>query len=281
MPPMRYSPYFTLPSGNVWVSPTSMPVCGSPSIAMSGTAGATGAEAPRIGRHDAPLVQGLAKTGSRRHRRRTGSRPGSVRVPRGAVGRQAVGRVAQPSRTGSRAVAADRDARPADGGDQRVRRREVDAAARVAGSSSPSSPEEKKMPMPSSAASDEGRRVGLQDVGRDVSEPPQELVMMSAPRCSTIVLSAAGRASSQLRAGDVEDVGAGRHGVDGLDVEGLLAVPALLAAQVAVDLVVEAELERALGQDLVELPRGEGPLAVASWRRCWRPAGWSAPRRRR
>ena len=35
---------------------------------------------------------------------------------------------------------------------------------------------------------------------------------------------------------DVEHVGAGRHRVDGLDVERLLAVPALLAAQVAVDL---------------------------------------------
>ena len=37
MPPMRYSLNFTLPSGNVWVWPTSMPVFGSPTRLTSGT----------------------------------------------------------------------------------------------------------------------------------------------------------------------------------------------------------------------------------------------------
>src|SRR5215475_5337680 len=37
VPPIRYSPYFTTPPPNVWVWPTSMPVVGSPSAAMSGT----------------------------------------------------------------------------------------------------------------------------------------------------------------------------------------------------------------------------------------------------
>ena len=35
---MRYSEYCCEPSGKVWVSPTSMPVFGSPSAATSGTA---------------------------------------------------------------------------------------------------------------------------------------------------------------------------------------------------------------------------------------------------
>src|SRR2546429_5501894 len=37
VPPVRDSLYATEPSGNVWVWPTSMPVVGSPSAAMSGT----------------------------------------------------------------------------------------------------------------------------------------------------------------------------------------------------------------------------------------------------
>ena len=37
VPPIRYSPYLTEPSGNVCVSPTSIPEFGSPSIEMSGT----------------------------------------------------------------------------------------------------------------------------------------------------------------------------------------------------------------------------------------------------
>ena len=38
VPPMRYSLYFTVPSGNVWLWPTRNPVLGSPTIATSGTA---------------------------------------------------------------------------------------------------------------------------------------------------------------------------------------------------------------------------------------------------
>jgi len=38
VPPMRYSLYFALPSGNVWVCPTSMPVFGSPIADTSGMA---------------------------------------------------------------------------------------------------------------------------------------------------------------------------------------------------------------------------------------------------
>src|SRR3954452_2608761 len=38
VPPMRYSEYFADPSGKVWVSPTRMPVFGSPRAATSGSA---------------------------------------------------------------------------------------------------------------------------------------------------------------------------------------------------------------------------------------------------
>jgi hypothetical protein len=38
VPPMRYSPYFTEPSGKVWLSPTRSPVLGSAMAAISGTA---------------------------------------------------------------------------------------------------------------------------------------------------------------------------------------------------------------------------------------------------
>src|SRR5215468_7106837 len=37
VPPIRNSLYLTLPSGKVWVSPTSMPVVGSPTADTSGT----------------------------------------------------------------------------------------------------------------------------------------------------------------------------------------------------------------------------------------------------
>src|SRR5258708_28207377 len=38
VPPMRYSEYLTVPSGNVWVSPIRYPVLGSAKAAISGTA---------------------------------------------------------------------------------------------------------------------------------------------------------------------------------------------------------------------------------------------------
>ena len=37
VPPIRYSPYLTEPSRKVWVSPTSIPVPGSPTADTSGT----------------------------------------------------------------------------------------------------------------------------------------------------------------------------------------------------------------------------------------------------
>src|SRR6478736_4480171 len=38
VPPMRNSPYFSVPSGYSWVRPINMPVVGSPSSPTSGTA---------------------------------------------------------------------------------------------------------------------------------------------------------------------------------------------------------------------------------------------------
>src|SRR5260221_10049470 len=62
VPPMRYSEYLTVPSGNVWVSPIRYPVLGSAKAAISGTAPPVRPRAPNTEAGTTPLSEdGLAK----------------------------------------------------------------------------------------------------------------------------------------------------------------------------------------------------------------------------
>ena len=83
-------------------------------------------------------------------------------------------------------------------------------------------------------------------VGHDVGEVPVDDVVERGVEVLVVV-----------RRADVDDVGAGRHAVHRLDVEGLLAVPALRVLLLGLRLVVGAGRD-----DLLELEVGRRQAAI-------------------
>ena len=215
----------------------------------------------RLFGHDALLVVGLVEHPARcRRRRRRGSRRGArgVRAGRGVEAADA-GRPALLERHA--AVGVDAEAGAADGGDERRGGREVgrrDRAAvagaalvaAVAGGEVEADALDRGLREDALRGVPVGRRALTEvavRVGDDVGLVPVDEVVR-APWSEVDVVAA-------LDA-DVVDVGARRHGVHGLDVERLLAVPARRVALVGaagrerpVRLLGELRLLERVGRD--------------------------------